>query len=279
VKRYLARSALRQAIVYLVLAALALVALGPIWAVFVDSTRSVEEINAGPSLLPSTHFLENFSFVVLARFGFRNSFQRAVLNSIFLAIATTCLTGYFSALTAYGLHAYRFKGRTFLLSFILFVIAVPTTLFTLGVYKVTLRFNLADSYLPFMIISVAVPGTVFFIKQYMEEVVQQDLIDAARIDGAREISIFHRIIIPVIVPSLAVMSVFAFASSWSGYLLPYVLLNKVELQTLPMIMLFLRDTAGISDMAILISAAPVIALFLFVSKYVISGLTLGALKE
>jgi ABC-type glycerol-3-phosphate transport system permease component len=282
--KYVILDIIKRFFIYLVLVVLTLIAIVPIWIMIVNATRSVEEINSGLSFLPSTNVIYNWNKLSSVGKLAKISVVRAFGNSLFLALAPTVVTVYFSALTAYGLKIYNFKGRDFLFAFIVFVITIPPQLGMIGFYKFMSQIKLLNTYIPLIIPAIAAPNTVFFMKQYMESVLQKELIDAARIDGANEIAIFHSIIVPIIAPSLATMAIFAFVGTWNSFVMPYILISSNKLLTLPMFVNLLRTDIyrtefGSIYLGIAISVIPIIVFYLFMSKYIISGLTLGGVKE
>jgi len=205
-------------------------------------------------------------------------------NSAFIAICTTLLSIYFSALTAYGLHVYRFKGRTALWTIILIIIMLPSTLSIIGFYQFMAMLKLRDSYIPLIIPAIAAAGTVLFLRQYMMSVLSTDLVDAARIDGAGEYRIFNIIILPIMLPALAAQSIFTFVGSWNNFITPFVLLSTERKYTLPMLVQNLRGNIyrteyGAIYLGLAISLIPILIFYSLMSRFIISGITMGGLKE
>jgi len=205
-------------------------------------------------------------------------------NSAFIAICTTLLCVYFSALTAYGLHVYKFRGRTAIWVIILIIMMLPGSLTFIGFYQLMARFSLTDTYIPLIIPGIAAATTVLFIRQYMKSVLSFELIDAARIDGAGEYRIFNTIILPVAIPALAAQAIFTFVGSWNNFLTPFVIISTQSKYTLPMLIQALRgdiyrtEFGGIY-LGIAISLIPIIIFYSFMSRFIISGLTMGGIKE
>jgi len=205
-------------------------------------------------------------------------------NSAFISICTTLLSIYFSAMTAYGLHVYRFKGRLVLWTVILIVIMLPSSLSIIGFYQFMSTMKLRDSYIPLIIPGIAAAGTVLFLRQYMTSVLSTDLIDAARIDGAHEYHIFNVIILPIMIPALAAQSIFTFVGSWNNFITPFILISNEKKFTLPMLVQSLRGNIyraeyGAIYLGIAVSLIPIIIFYSFMSRFIISGLTMGGLKE
>jgi len=205
-------------------------------------------------------------------------------NSAFISICTTLLSIYFSALTAYGLHVYKFKGRALLWTIILVIIMLPSTLSIIGFYQFMATLKLRDSYIPLIIPAMAAAGTVLFLRQYMTSVLSVELIDAARIDGAGEYRIFNVIILPIMLPALAAQSIFIFVGSWNNFITPFVLINSEKKFTLPMLVQSLRGNIyraeyGAIYLGIAVSLIPILLFYSFMSRFIISGITMGGIKE
>ena len=270
----------KRQLIHLFMIFLFLLAIVPVYVLMVNATRSTEQINTGLTLIPGSNVAYNWN--ALTSRGFK--IWRGFLNSAMVAIATTVVSVYFSALTAYGLHIYRFKGRLALWALILIIMMLPGSLTFIGFYQLMASWRLTDSYIPLIIPSIAAAGTVLFIRQYMSAVLNKELIDAARIDGAGEYRIFNIIILPVIVPALAAQSIFTFVGSWNNFLTPFVLISTNTKYTLPMLIFQLRgdiyrtEYGGIY-LGIAVSLIPIIIFYIFMSRFIISGLTLGGIKE
>jgi len=223
-----------------------------------------------------------FNWGVLTGRGFQ--IWQGFGNSAFVAICTTVLSVYFSAMTAYGLHVYRFKGRAVLWSVILVIIMLPATLSIIGFVQFVSMIKLRDSYIPLIIPSIAAAGTVLFLRQYMMSAISIELIDAARIEGADEYRIFNYISLPVMVPALAAQSIFIFVGAWNSFITPSVLISTQSKYTLPLLVRDLagniyRAEVGAIYLGVAISLIPIIIFYTFMSRYIISGITMGGLKE
>jgi len=178
--------------VYAVLIILLVVTIVPIWLLIVNATRSTTEIQQGLSILPSTHLIENYKILLSKGLNMPRGFA----NSLFVAVASTVVTVYFSMLTAYAIVVYEFKGKRLFSNFIVVLVMIPTQLSIIGFYQYMSKLGLTDNYASLILPLIANAGAVFFGKQYLESMLIQDLIDAARIDGASEIGIFHLIMMP-----------------------------------------------------------------------------------
>ena len=271
----------RRIIAYVVLVILTVLCLVWFYLLFVNATRSKGELISGFTPLPSTHFIQNWN-------GMLHSTQpivRGMLNSVFVAACSAALCTYFSTMTAYAIHTYRFKARKAALTFILAVMMIPTQVTALGFIQLITKMGLMDNYIPLIIPAIAAPATFFYMKQYMDSVLSMSLVEAARIDGAGELKIFNRIALPLMKPAIAVQAIFGFVANWNNYFTPALVLKEEELKTLPVLIAELRNAdfmkfdMGIVYMTIAFSIFPVIIVYLLLSKNIVGGVTLGGVKE
>ena len=271
---------LQRFFIYAFLIVLLLVTLAPIWALLVNATRSTVQIQQGLSMAPSTHLLENYGILV----GRGLDLPRGFMNSIFLSVSTTVVTVYFSLLTAYGIVVYDFPGKKTFYSFILVLVLLPLQLSIIGFYQYMSRLGLTDSYIPLILPSIAAAGSVFFAKQYLEAIVIHDLIDAARIDGASELATFHRVMLPIAAPGAFTLGIFAFVASWNNFFTPFIMISSIEKYTLPMLVQTLRGDVyrteyGSIYLGLAATIAPIMIIYALFSRYIVSGIALGAVKE
>lgn len=271
---------IKKAILYILLILLAAACLFPFLLMMVNATRSGVEITHSFTLIPSTHLVENWKTV----FSYFNLFK-GMLNSLIVSVPATLLTAYFSAMTAYGLAMYKFKGSKAIFTAILVFMMIPGQLSLIGFYNLCTKLHLVNSYIPLIVPAIAAPGTVFFLRQYLLSSLSPSLIEAARIDGAKEIYSFHKIALPIMSPGIATMSIMAFIGNWNNYLLPMIILNKNDKFTLPVMMATLRASTDIQSnqgaiyLAVAISVIPILIVFCFCSKYIISSISAGGVKE
>jgi multiple sugar transport system permease protein len=271
---------LKRTAIYAIMTILALLAIVPIWLLIVNATRSTAQINSGLSLVPSNNALNNWT--VLTKREFRIS--RGFFNSLFLASTTTLVTVYFSSMTAYGLHAYRFRGRHVIWSVILIIMMLPSSLSFIGFYQFVAKIHLLNSYVPLIVPSIASAGTVLFLRQYLKSIPTKDLIDQARIEGAGEFRIFNTIVLPVLSPAMATQAIFAFVGSWNNFFAPFIVISNAKKATLPMLIMMLqgemyRTEFGGIYLGIAVSIVPILIVYAFISRYIISGIMMGGLKE
>ncbi len=266
--------------IYLFLALLIVVTVLPIWLMIVNGTRSTTEIQNGISFFPSTHAIENYN--ILQNRGL--DLPRGFLNSITISVLTTIVAVYFSMLTAYGIVVFNFKGKKFLYNAILVLVMIPLQLSIIGFFQYMAKIGLADSYASLILPSIASAGSVFFAKQYLESIMIQDLIDAGRVDGCSELGIFHRIMMPIAAPGAFTLGIFAFVASWNNFFNPYILITSREKYTLPMLIQTLRGDVyrpefGAIYLGLAASVVPIIIIYFLFSRYIVNGISMGAVKE
>ncbi len=280
IKNYRLSTNILRFFIYLFLAVLLIVTLLPVWLLLVNATRSTLEIQQGISLLPSQYTLSNYKILLSKGLDL----PRGFLNSLMIAAATTIITVYFSMLTAYGIVGYDFKGKKFLYNSILVLVMIPMQLSIIGFYQYMSKFGLTDNYLSLILPSIASAGAVFFFKQYLESIMIQDLIDAGRIDGASELGIFHRIMVPIAVPGAFTLGIFTFVAAWNNFFNAYILITSRQKYTLPMLVQTLRGDVyrheyGAIYLGLAASVIPIIIIYFLFSKYIVNGISMGAVKE
>lgn len=269
-----------KSLLYLFLIFLSVLCFTPFYLMLVNATRSGNEIMTSFSLVPGASLAQNWALVTE-----NMSLGRGFLNSLFLAVCNTALVSYFSALTAYGLAYYKFRGAKIIFTVMLVFMMVPSQLSLLGFYDLCNQMGLIDSYIPLILPSIASPATVFFLRQYILSVMPKALLEAPRIDGASELMIFHKIALPIMMPGIATMAIGAFIGSWNSYLIPMLLINSPEKRPLPVMVAELsavRDITtnlGATYLVVAISVVPIMIAFCFFSKYIISGISAGSVKE
>ncbi|MAT41329.1 MAG: ABC transporter permease [Anaerolineaceae bacterium] len=274
------RTNVLRTLVYIVLIFLLVITIIPIWILLVNATRSTFEIQQGVSILPSTHVIENYNILLGRGLNLWQGFS----NSLFVSVTSTIISVYFGLLTAYGIVVYDFPGKKALYNFILVLVMIPMQLSIIGFYQYMSKLGLTDNYASLILPTIASAGTVFFAKQYLESIVIQELIDAGRIDGSSELGIFHRIMLPIAAPGAFTMAIFAFVASWNNFFNAFILITSRSKYTLPMLVKTLqgdvyRTEYGSIYLGLAITVVPIIIIYAIFSKYIVSGIAMGAVKE
>ena len=270
-----------RGVVYAILIFLSLLCLFSFYMLIINSTRSNADLQGGFQIIPDDQFFINL----------RNAWTdasidipRGMLNSFIIAASSAVLSTYFSALTAYGIHAYNFRLKKLAFTFIMAVMVIPNQVYAVGFYQMCVKLGWTNSYIPLILPGIAAPVVFFYMKQYMESILPMEIVDAARTDGSGEFYTFNRIVLPMLKPALAVQLIFSFVQSWNNYFLPALLLDKAEMKTVPIMIAQLRAAdyskfdMGKVYMFILLAILPVLVVYICLSKYIIKGVTAGSVK-
>jgi len=270
----------RRVLAYVVLILVTVLCLFWFYVLFINATRSNSELKRGFSAIPSVYLLENLNNMIHGT----QPVLSGLINSFIIAFCSAALSTYFSAMTAYAIHAYDFRFRRFMFTFILMIMMIPTQITALGFLQLIGNMGLDDSFIPLIVPSVATPAVFFYMKQYMDSTLPLSLVEAARIDGAGEFRTFNQIVMPLMKPALAVQAIFSFVYSWNNYFVPALVLHTDSKKTLPILIAQLRSADWLKfDMGqvyamIAFSIFPVIMVYLVLSKSIVGGVTLGGVK-
>ncbi len=274
---------------YIFLIFVAVLSLFSFYLLIINSTRSHGELQAGFTLIPSSNFIKNFE---AALFGYDASLiniPMGMFNSLVVALSSSLLSVYFSAMTAYAVHVYDFKLKNFTFNFILLVMMIPGQVSVVGFYQIVNGLKLTQTFWPLIIPAIAAPATFFYMIQYMKSALPLEIVEAARVDGSNEFRTFNFISLPMMRPAMAVQLIFAFVASWNNYFTPALILgystSKGDTRTLPIMIATLRSIQMSQDanlgavyMMIVLSILPVVLIYLLVSKNIVGGVALGAVK-
>ena len=273
---------LRTIVAYLVLILLSFLCLFFFYILIINATRSHADLQKGFSALPGGYLLENLKNV--ANDGSFPMFK-GIVNSLIVSISTAALCTYFSSLTAYGLYAYDFKGKKIAFTFIMAILVMPTQVTAMGFLRLITNMGMYDSLLPLIIPSIASPAVFYFMYSYLQSSLPLSLVEAARIDGSGEFMTFNRIVLPIMKPAIAVQAIFTFVGAWNNYFVPALVIQSKDKMTVPILIATLRGADYLNfDMGkiytmIMVAIVPIIIVYLFLSKYIIAGITLGGVKE
>jgi multiple sugar transport system permease protein len=260
------------------LALAALVTMAPLLWMMSASLMPTGEANAfPPRWLPSHASLEHYR----ALFG-RQNLGRAFLNSILLSSAITGISLLCNSMAGYAFAKLRFRGRDRLFALLLVTLVVPPQVGVLPLYLELRALGLVNSFGGVIVAGIATVFGIFLVRQFALSI-PDELLDAARIDGASEWQVYCRILLPLLRPILVTLAVFTFLAAWNDFMWPLIVLTDEARHTLPVA---LANLAGehVQDTELMMAGAvvtvlPVLLLFLAVQRYYIAGLLLGGLKE
>lgn len=270
-----------KTVIYVVCIILALLSIWPFLNMLINSTRSTGEITSTSiSLVPSKYMADN-----IKKLNKQNMFKPFVglKNSFIISTCVTILSVYFSCLTAYAIFAYQWKLKKAFFGLVVGVMMLPGTVTMIGFYRACYQFHLTNNKLMLILPAIAAPMTVFFMKQYLEGSVSLEIVESARIDGSGEFHTFNSIVLPIMKPAMATQAIFSFVGSWNNYFLPMILFNKAKNYTMPIMVSLLRmdqykTEYGCVYIGLSMTALPLIVIYLFLSKYIVSGVALGSVK-
>lgn len=271
------RPALHSTLHYLVLIALALLCLAPIWVIFSTSLRQQVDIFADPLNFLFMPTLENYRAVIE-----EDKLDRYLGNSLFVGLVSTALTLVIGAMAAYGLARLRFPGRQAIAYTTLLLRTVPLAVLAIPVFLIWNEWSLVNSLWGLILLYVAVnlPFTIWLLYGFVLQV-PRELEEAAAIDGCGPFRIFTKVLLPLLAPGLAAAAIFTFRIAWNEFILALVLTDR-QTRTLPVAAsLFITDIGvdwgKVMAMTSLIAIPPLIFTFV-AARQIITGLTAGAVK-
>lgn len=259
---------------------LAIIVLVPIYAIFISSFKSGQDIirnGFNLSLDFDNMSLDNYKLLLSGTTPYFNWLK----NSLVIVIFQVSLTLLISSWVAYGFSMYEFKGKKILFMCVLLILMVPFEILMLPLYQITITLNLIDSNLGVFIPFLASASTIFFFRQFLTGI-PKELMEAGRIDGCSEYGIYFKIMTPIMKPAFAAMAILSAMGSWNGFLWPLIVLRTDTKFTLPIGLSTLLTPYGNNyDLLIVgscFSIVPVLIIFLMFQKYFIEGLTAGSVK-
>jgi multiple sugar transport system permease protein len=269
----------RRLTVYTLLCVAGLVTLAPFYWEFVLATHTTAAISSTPPPIGiGGALLQNYRTLL----DYAPYFWRSMLNSGVIAVTSTALTIFFSALAGYAFARYRFPGRGGLFWLLLLTMLIPSQLGLIPWYIEMTHLGWANSYLPFTIPAVGSAFGIFWMRQYIASAIPAELFDAARIDGAGEFGVFWRIVLPLAAPAAGALAITTFIGGWNAFLGPLTLMSDPSMYTYPVALANLKGVHGTDTGALLLGSAiatiPMLLITLFGSRRLIDGLTAGALS-
>lgn len=264
-----------HALIYVFCITLAVTAFYPLYTMLISSTHDSYNIVTKLNLLPGPYFAQNYQ-----RLTKNINIWRGFANSLFLASVGVVVKLYFCAMAAYAFAKFSFKLKNMLFAVVMVAMMLPGQLGIIGYYREVGMFNLLDSYIPIIISSIADCFVIFFFKQYLDGGLPNEIIEAAYVDGCRELTIFHRIVLPVMSSALVTQGVLSFIAAWNSYMTPLILLRSQDKLTLPLLVATVRDAMhaeyGAQYVGMLISVAPLIVIYCFASKIIMEKIAISS---
>lgn len=274
--RYGAR-AIQYAVIGLGVLLFAVIMIGPFLWIVVTSFKTADDVLAyPPTWIPEPATLDNYREVFE-----QAPFDRFLLNSVIVATVVTISSCFTSSLAGYAFAKFEFLGREVLFLIVLSTLMIPWPVVVIPLYVMIQRLGLLDTYWALVLPGLVSPFGIFMMRQFIRTI-PPDLIDAARLDGASEIGIYSRIILPLSKPALAALGILIFITNWDSFLWPVVVTNSVEMRTLPVGLSMFQAQFGVQwhlvTAGIVISALPLFIVYLVFQKQIIEGIALTGMK-
>jgi len=267
-----------RALAYTVVVGLSALMMFPFLWMLVSSFKPFEEIFAGDSFLPRDPTLRNYRSLFA-----QSDALGKIWNSLFIATTATALSVFLCALGGYAFAKFRFPGRRVLFGLMLASMTLPFAVVLVPLFVMMRNyFHWIDTPWPLIIPGAANAFGIFFMRQYMVSV-PDEMLDAARVDGASEFGIFLRIVLPTTIPGLVGLGIIFFMASWNNFLWPSAVLRSPDNYTVPLMLRALQGPPGRTAYDVLmagsvVSLVPMLVIFLLLQRYLIAGITAGSVK-
>jgi len=247
-----------------------------VWMVAVSIMTPGEASAYPPPLVPRDPTLSNYR-ELFARAGM----ARYLLNSMLLAVAVTALSLAFNVAAGYAFAKFRFKGRERIFRVMLGALVIPSQVALVPLFLLLKQFGLVNTYGGVIVPAMASIFGIFLVRQYALAI-PDDLLDAARIDGASELRIFRSIVVPALKPIIVTLCVFTLLGTWNDFMWPLIVLSDQHLYTLPVALASLsREHVADNELMMagsVVTILPVLAVFIALQRYYLQGLMAGSVK-
>jgi multiple sugar transport system permease protein len=266
------------AIVNGLLIGLALISLSPLlWMLSVSFMHAGEASTFPPPLLPSAATLANYRELFV-----RAGMGRYLTNSLLLATSVTLISLLFNVMAGYAFAKLPFAGRERIFKGLLAALVIPGQVAMMPLFLELKALGLVNTYAGVIVPGFASIFGIFLVRQYARTI-PDELLEAARIDGASELRIFASVVMPMLKPVLVTLAIFTFLGSWNDFMWPLIVLTDNDLYTLP-VALSALSREHVQDNELMMAGAvvtvlPVLALFLALQRYYIQGLLMGSVKQ
>jgi ABC-type glycerol-3-phosphate transport system permease component len=228
-----------------------------------------------PQFIPAHPTLANFSDV------FKLGVGRALENSIIVAVAMTVIVVITSTMAGYALAKIPFRGRSFVFATLLSGLMIPWEITIIPLYILIVKLGWVNTYHGVVLPMCATPLGIFIMRQFLQSI-PNELIDAARLDGASEFAIFRQIIVPLCRPATAALATIIFLSAWGAFLWPLIASSQNDMQTLPVAIALLQQqytsSYGLMMAGATVAFLPALATFLAFQRYFVQGITMSGFK-
>ena len=249
----------------------------PLWWSFVIGSRQASDTNlVPPAVIPGPNFLSN-----AIRVFETVDFGKALVNSLMISAAITISVVFFSTLAGYAFAKLKFKGRGPLLVFIIATMAVPTQLGVVPLYLLMAQYGWIDTMQAVIVPALVNAFGVFWMTQYIQQALPDEIVEAARVDGAGSFRTFWSISLPIARPAATMLALFTFVATWTNFFWPFIVLTPQN-PTLPVALSLLQANYFVDYSVVLagvlVATVPLVLLFVVAGKQLVSGIMQGAVK-
>jgi cellobiose transport system permease protein len=264
---------------YGVLLFIAFLSFFPFYWMFVVASNGQDVIaKVPPAIVPGHNFMHEFQAVLdVVPFG------RTMFNTLAIALVIAFAQVFLSALAGFAFAKLRFPGQKFLVVFVVGTMMLPSQLGLVPLFMLMNKLNWINDFKALIVPAIVTAFGVFWMRQVVDAQIPNELLEAARIDGAGIVRIFRSIVVPVILPSAFVLGLFSFLATWNDYLWPLLILNSPDHYTVQVALTQLNTQAYGVDYNIVMAGsfmatAPLVLLFVFVGRRLVAGVMDGAVK-
>lgn len=259
---------------YLFLGIFTIFSLFPLYFMAVSATNTSQDV-LGSRLLPGGELFANFAKLFQAQ-----DVLRAMGSSAAIAVGTTVLALLICSVAGYGFEVYHSRGKDVLMGVLLLAMMIPFAATMIPLFQVFAKLGMVNSLFAVIVPAISTPLLILLFRQ-SSRAFPTEILEAARVDGLGELSIFARIYVPTMRATFAAAGVITFMTAWNNYLWPRVILIKNEVQTMPMLIVNLSagyvTDYGVLMLAVLLASLPTVVVFLLLQRSFAEGIT-GAIK-
>lgn len=255
------------------------VTLLPFFYILVSSLKTDAELRkTPPDFFSKTPTLQHYTTILSDE---KIPLERNVANSVIVSLARVGITLFTSSFAGYIFAKYRFRGKNLAFGVILIQIMIPFQVVMIPNYLITVKLGLIDSLWALIVPSMVDAYGIFMMKQFIESL-PNELMDAARIDGASELGIYARVVLPQMGPPLASLGIFTFMATWNDYLWPLIVLTSPERRTIPLLLVWFQtqhtSNQGLVLAASILTLLPIFLVYVFLQRWIVDQATQSAFK-
>jgi ABC-type glycerol-3-phosphate transport system permease component len=270
---------LERVVLWIVLGIGSIAMIGPFYWMFISSFKNKREgVAIPPTWWPQTFTLDNWKGLTTLTVGSMPVFFR---NSLFIVFVVTIITLFTSSLAGYIFAKFEFRFKNIIFGFVISMLVVPFSVTLIPLFSMVADWGWRNNYLALIVPIVFSPFGIFLMRQQISNI-PTELMDAARIDGASELGIYLRIILPLSTAAMAALAIFTFTYQWDNFLWPLVVLDRPELYTLPLGLSQFRGRSGVDlgplSAASFVAVLPILIVYVFAQRRFIEGITLTGMK-